>query len=137
MGSFESLMILVSRPLTRTSRLGQTIAGGDYDEGTGVVHGVLWNRDGGFRTLDVLNSQATSIHSLNSEGDMAGIYHDAAAGRDFGFLLRNGVVTTIDFPNSRDESNAFINENGVIAGGFFDLEGAEHGFVAICSGSGC
>ena len=116
---------------------GQTLAGGDYDDGTGVVHGVLWNRDGGFTTVDVLSSQATSIHSMNSAGDLAGIYHDAAAGRGFGFLLRDGVVTTIDFPNSSDESNAVINDNGVIVGGFFDVAGAEHGFIATCSGPGC
>ena len=32
---------------------------------------------------------------------------------------------------------AGINDNGVIAGGFFDVAGVEHGFIATCSGNGC
>jgi len=121
---------------------GQTAALGDYDDGTGFVHGVLWNRDGGFTTLDVLNNQS-SLHSMNSQGDITGVYRASGAGRDFGFLLRNGIVTTINFPNSSDsDDNTVINDNGVIAGGFCDVAGCnvagtEHGFIATCSGSGC
>ena len=33
--------------------------------------------------------------------------------------------------------NPVINDNGVIAGGFFDVAGVEHGFIATCSGNGC
>jgi len=129
---------------------GQYIAGGDYDDGvrhfpegnavgagTGFVHGVLWNRNGGFSTLDVLNSQ-TGLRGMNSRGDITGYYHDDALARDHGFLLRNGVVITIDFPNDTDSNgNPVINDNGVIAGGFFDVAGVEHGFIATCSGNGC
>jgi len=80
---------------------------------------------------------------MNSQGDITGFYIDTGAGRDFGFLLRNGIVTTINFPNSSDsDDNTVINDNGVIAGGFCDVAGCnvagtEHGFIAICSGSGC
>ena len=101
------------------------------------LHGVLWTRNGDFTTLDVHNSP-TALRSMNSSGDVTGIYIDAALGRSHGFLLRNGVVTNIDFPNSIDiQDNIFINDNGLIVGGFLDVAEVEHGFIATCSGSGC
>ena len=125
----------------------QYIAGGDYTEGThrsgegiywiaGFTHGVLWNRNGGFTTLDVNNSQ-TALRSMNSSGDITGIYYDAALARSHGFLLRNGVIINIDFPNSSDSEDPFINDNGMIVGGFIDAANVEHGFIATCSGNGC
>ena len=133
---------------------GQYVAGGDYGVGAAqfcdgygrsylhangacFVHGVLWDRNGGFTTLDVHNS-ATALRAMNSNGDITGVYHDNALGRDHGFLLRNGIVTTIDFPNSIDsDDDTVINDGGVIAGGFTDAAGIEHGFIATCSGNGC
>ena len=126
---------------------GQYIAGGDYTEGThrsgegiywiaGFVHGVLWNRNGGVTILDAHNSQ-TGLRSMNSSGDITGIYHDDALGRDHGFLVRNGVIINIDFPNSSDSEDPFINDNGMIVGGFIDAANVEHGYIATCSGNGC
>ena len=121
--------------------------GGDYSngkfltgEGVGrksVVHGVLWNRNGGVTILDVLNSP-TGLRGMNSSGDITGAYIDVATDLLHGFLLRNGVVIKIDFPNaSQTGDNIMINDNGVIAGGFNDVAGVEHGFIATCSGEGC
>ena len=125
----------------------QYIAGGDYTEGThrsgegiywiaGFTHGVLWNRNGGVTILDAHNSQ-TGLRSMNSSGDITGIYYDAALARSHGFLLRNGVIINIDFPNSSDSEDPFINDNGMIVGGFIDAANVEHGFIATCSGKGC
>jgi len=121
--------------------------GGDYSngkfltgEGVGrkfFLHGVLWLRNGGFTALDVLNSP-TGLRGTNSSGDITGAYIDVATGLVHGFLLRNGVVIKIDFPNaSQTGDNIVINDNGVIAGGFNDVAGVEHGFIATCSGNGC
>lgn len=132
---------------------GPYIAGGDYSNGGGdysngnfqggealgrksFVHGVLWNRNGGFTTLDAHNSP-TGLRSMNSSGDITGVYYDFDLARQHGFLLRNGVVTTIDFPNSTDSDDPHINDNGVITGGFVDVAQVEHGFIATCSGEGC
>jgi probable HAF family extracellular repeat protein len=127
---------------------GQYVAGGDYcvgaaaqncahDVGAFFVHGVLWNINGGFTTVDVHNSP-TGLRGINSSGDITGGYTHVATGRTHGFLLRNGVATNIDFPNSSDSvDNTVINDSGVIAGGFIDVAGVEHGFIAICSGNGC
>ena len=101
-----------------------------------LIHGVLWNRNGGFTTLDVNNSQ-TALRSMNSSGDITGIYYDAALARQHGFLLRNGVVTNVDFPNSSGSDHTFINDLGLIIGAFSDAAGVEHGFIATCSGNGC
>jgi uncharacterized membrane protein len=121
--------------------------GGDYSngkfltgEGVGrksVVHGVLWDRNGGFATLDVLNSP-TALRGMNSSGDITGAYIDVSTGLVHGFLLRNGIVINIDFPNSNQNGdNIHINDLGVIVGGFIDAAGVEHGFIATCSGEGC
>jgi probable HAF family extracellular repeat protein len=132
---------------------GQYIAGGDYGvgaaqscygpglgylhiNGTCFVHGVLWDRNGDPTTLDAHNSQ-TGLRAMNSSGDVTGIYYDEALARQHGFLLRNGVVTDIDFPNSSDSGDTFINDNGLIIGAFIDVAGVEHGFIATCSGNGC
>ena len=47
------------------------------------------------------------------------------------------MLVTIDFPNSIESDNPVINDNGLIAGGFVDVAGVEHGFIATCSGNGC
>ena len=104
--------------------------------GTCFVHGVLWNRNGDFTTLDVHNSP-TGLRSMNSSGDFTGIYLDDALARVHGFLLRNGVVTNIDFPNSIGIDNVFINDLGLIVAAFIDVARVEHGFIATCSGNGC
>jgi hypothetical protein len=66
---------------------------------------------------------------MNERGDITGVY--VGSGRTHGFLLRDGVFQTIDYPGSVDTSLTFlINNRGLMVGGFIDAGGAEHGFIA-------
>jgi hypothetical protein len=85
-----------------------------------------------------VHNSPTGLRAMNSSGDVTGVYYDSALARQHGFLLRNEIVINIDFPNSVDSiDNTFINDNGLITGGFVDVAGVEHGFIATCSGNGC
>ena len=51
------------------------------------------------------------------------------AGVVHGFLLRNGVFSTIDFPEPRLTDPTGINPGGTIVGVYNDAAGNGHGFV--------
>jgi uncharacterized membrane protein len=59
---------------------------------------------------------------------MVGAYIDSHEA-SHGFLLSNGVFTTIDYPDSTLSVAAGINNNGAIAGQYNDADGFGHGFV--------
>ena len=61
----------------------------------------------------------TSVRGINSSGDMVGFYTDST-GRQHGFLLQDGLYTTIDFPLAgvRGTIANGINPQGEIVGQF-------------------
>ena len=116
------------------------LVGGDYTDVAGLVHGYLWTDVTGFLTVDVANNQ-TGIRGINERGDVTGIYGNGVS-RYHGFLLRDGVFTVIDYPGSIDNGpgagTLFINDSGLMVGGFIDANGREHGFIAReCPPAGC
>ena len=46
-----------------------------------------------------------------------------------GFLLSNGVFTSIDFPLATSTQAWGINDDGEISGSFVDTSGVTHGFI--------
>lgn len=111
---------------------------GDYSDASGFVHGYVWTSSGGFVTLDFPGDQ-TGLRAMNARGDVTGIYSSTGPGaRTHGFLLRDGVFTTVDYPDSADGGGTLIiSDPGLFVGGFFDA-GGEHGFMATtCPASGC
>ena len=116
---------------------------GDYSDTLHVVHGFTWTDAGGFVTLD-FPGNPTGVRAMNERGDITGVYGTGAVGtRYHGFLLRNGVFETVDYPGSVDNGapptggTLVINNSGLIVGGFVDANGKEHGFAAIqCPASG-
>jgi uncharacterized membrane protein len=102
---------------------------GDYRDASLFVHGFTWTESAGFATLDVPGNQ-TGLRDENERTDITGIYADAS-GRFHGFLLRDGVLETIDHPGSANGGGTqVINNAGLIVGGFIDAGGREHGFIA-------
>jgi hypothetical protein len=102
---------------------------GDYRDETLFVHGFTWSEAEGFITLDYPNSQ-TGVRDMNERGDITGIYAEAS-GRLHGFLLRDGVFETIDYPGAANGGGTLIiNNRGLMVGGFIDNNGREHGFIA-------
>ena len=48
-----------------------------------------------------------------------------------GFLLRDRIFETIDFPGGVTGGGTLVmNNNGFLVGGFIDAKGSEHGFIA-------
>jgi probable HAF family extracellular repeat protein len=55
-----------------------------------------------------------------------GVYRDAAG--THGFLLDNGMYTTLDMPGSTNTVATGINDAGQIVGSYVDANG-QHGFL--------
>jgi len=59
-------------------------------------HGFVRTPDAQYSQLDIPGSTQTEAYGINNSGDIVGRYRDTG-GVDHGYLLRNGVVTTIDY----------------------------------------
>jgi probable HAF family extracellular repeat protein len=75
-----------------------------------------------FTQIDFPGAFVTAVSGINDRGQFTGAYIDAG-GTQHGFLLDDGVFTTIDFPGSADFNIARgINDRGQIVGTFFDAQ---------------
>src|SRR5437867_2738186 len=78
--------------------------------------------------FDVPGSTSTYAGDVNAKGQIVGTYTDAD-GNYHGFLLDNGVFTTIDPPAAPPSTEASgINNLGQIVGDYIDGAG-QHGFL--------
>ena len=81
----------------------------------------------------ILGSDGSDARKINNRGDVVGSYF-GDDGFSHGFLLRRGVVTTLDFPGANDTFAWGINDLETIVG-FWDLVDAngnvlvDHGFM--------
>ena len=64
-----------------------------------------------FSEIVIPGATLTNAQGINAAGDVVGIYRDAA-GRTHGFLVRNGEVTTIDFPGALSTEARGISPDG-------------------------
>src|SRR5205807_2150036 len=78
-------------------------------------------------TFDLPGAAATNMDKggINARGDMVGVYCDAApcvVGPTgvHGFVLRDGALTTIDYPGARGTATFGINPRGDVVGAYFD-----------------
>lgn len=81
----------------------------------------------------ILGTTSSDASKINDYGDVVGTF-GGDDGFDHGFLLRKGVVTTIDFPGAAQTIAQGINNSGVVVGEWdiLDANGnllAYHGFV--------
>jgi uncharacterized membrane protein len=70
----------------------------------------------------------TVAFGINDPGQVVGDYVDTKTVRH-GFLLSQGVYTTLDFPGASLTVAEGINNAGVIVGVYLDAVGNQHGFV--------
>jgi hypothetical protein len=106
---------------------------GDYSDANWFVHGYTWTEASGFTTLDFENN-FTGLRAINERGDISGVYFDGLTLH--GFLRRsNGAQVTIDPPGSIWTDTAVVNNSGMIAGAYYDVDSNGHGYIAIRSNS--
>jgi uncharacterized membrane protein len=65
------------------------------------------------------------VWRVNNLGQIVGVYGDGIT--NHGFLLSNGVFTTLDYPGATDTVALGINDKGQIVGTY---DGFSYGFLA-------
>jgi uncharacterized membrane protein len=95
-------------------------------------HAFLLNRDT-YSSLDpsgLLGTHTSFARGINDSGDIVGGYF-GDDGNEHGFLLRQGVLTTLDVPFAGSVGTQLggINNSGVIVGVWVDSAFTAHGFV--------
>lgn len=81
-------------------------------------------------TLDFPGSTSTQAWAINSRGDIAGIYADAAR-VNHGFFLSKGTWNTIDYPGAALTLVNNLNNRGDLVGEYATTPtGPHHGFVS-------
>jgi hypothetical protein len=82
-----------------------------------------------YTTVDVPGAVATTLNGgPNPEGTNIGSY-TGTSGVTHGFVLKDGVFTTIDPPGSTSTTPNWISPQGTIVGGYNDASGVPHGFI--------
>jgi probable HAF family extracellular repeat protein len=85
-----------------------------------------------FTPIDFPGAVLTNAQGINSGGDIVGFYKDTA-GKQHGFLLRNGNFTSIDFPDAAVTDARGINAAGDIVGDYTAATGTSpaniHGYL--------
>lgn len=105
---------------------GQTV--GSYLDASGVQHGYLTNKDGGFTTVDFPSAPSSELFGINNHGDVVGSYLDNA-GALHGFLFQHGTFTPLDFANAILTIPISINDKDEIAGEYETSDQVFHGFL--------
>jgi uncharacterized membrane protein len=103
---------------------------GTYVMPGGLRHAMLYSH-GTFVALDadgVLGRFTSGATQINNRGDISGWYSDVP-GRRHGFVLRKGVLTTVDYPGASFTQVNGISDAGAIFGHFIDAAGLVHGFL--------
>jgi len=108
---------------------------GTYRDANTTRHGFIW-RNGVFTNLQINVPGdnpvgGTVAIGINDPGQVVGDYVDNTTPNPVrhGFLLSQGVYTTLDPPGASLTVVEGINDAGVIVGLYSDAVGKEHGFV--------
>jgi hypothetical protein len=109
-------------------------AAGYYADAAGIDHPYVFDSNSGVFLVITIpaaagGAQATAINNRQS---VAGFYIDAA-GANHGFLLSDGKLTTLDFPDSALTQALGVNDHNEVVGFYMDQAGLTHGF-RYCEG---
>lgn len=106
---------------------GQAVGG--FTDDSGDSHSFVMDRHGEFAVLpDVPGAVLAEATGINNSGDIIGFYFDAGFA-PHGFIVRDGVYTTYDYPGSSRTLLTRINDRGQITGIRLDADGHRRGFV--------
>jgi len=71
----------------------------------------------------------TSPYAINDSQNVVGVYWDAVAKRNHGFVLSAGLFRTIDIPDAFSTGLNGINAVGTVVGGYVEKNWSNHGFL--------
>lgn len=115
---------------------------GRYQDASGLFHVFLLS-NGSFISIDFPSAAETApgsysvVGGINAGGDIAGSYCTAEPCTNpspsvHGFLLSEGVYTTVDFPGATATLSAGVNSSDDVVGVYFDsVGGGVHGFLRV------
>ena len=98
----------------------------------GFEHSYVRTKDGGFVAFDPPGASSSLAASVTSSGVIVGSYAingGSVNGNTLGYKLDQGVLTTIQYPNSVSTFAGAINFEGTIVGDWVDAAGNGHGFI--------
>jgi probable HAF family extracellular repeat protein len=94
-----------------------------------VGHSFLWDGET-FHLFNPPGSTGSAAFDINRQGHIVGRYTVAADTRLRGFVLIDGVYTTISHPDSSDTYVSGINDRGEVVGNYtHDITLRSHGFI--------
>ena len=82
-----------------------------------------------FETIEVPGVDFLEVAASNDFGDYAGNTRSADGEKGVAFTLIDGVFTRHDFPGSQKTSFYALDNNGVAAGHYKDIDGGYHGVI--------
>jgi hypothetical protein len=97
------------------------------------IHGFVWEA-GCATTFDVPDAALTAAYEIDNRGQIVGNYTDAD-GFQHGFVLHDGVITTIDHPRATSQPNMTrtrvvgIDDRGRLVGSYGDDTGLLHAWM--------
>ncbi len=105
------------------------VAVGFYNDAKGNSHAYEVNQATRvFTSIKIPGDVSTTATGINNNGDIAGFGTDKA-GDTTSWLLRDGHLTTYQFPNGSDTQAFGVNDHDEIVGSYLDQGGVMHGFT--------
>jgi hypothetical protein len=108
---------------------------GYFIDPSGNSHGFIRSAAGVITTIDPPGNGnlGANISGIDESGDTVGAYFDSQNFEHSFLRSASGTITTFDPPNSSSGAQS-INDSGIVAGGFVDVNGA-HGYLRAPDGT--
>jgi len=99
-------------------------------QGSFIQHGFLRDTSGNYTNIMYPNQPGSqSASGINNLNDVIGSYAIQGGANYNGYLLHQGVFSTINYPGAVTTFPGGINDAGTIAGYWFDSSSIDHGFT--------
>src|SRR5437868_8302024 len=99
-------------------------------EGSFIQHGFLRDASGKYTNITYPNQPGSqSASGINNFNDIVGSYSIQGGANYNGYLLHQGVFSTIIYPGAATTFPGGINDTGTIAGYWIDSSSRDHGFM--------
>jgi hypothetical protein len=147
-GGVQGVFININNPATgkvggiRVNNLlginDRNTAVGFYVDATGASHGYTFSVTHNTFSANIDDPKGvgmTTAAAINNLGEIVGFY--GPMGAQHGFLLKNGVFTTIDGPNATSTNLTGLNNRGIAVGFEVDKAGKMHGLVCSVATATC